>query len=272
MLIERLKFVQGRYELGGSSLQIARTLDGGSSYSTATVYSASQQLAVFAEGLIGEGQESLAFADQFNASAFFGRGPLPESLIMLRSSDNGQTWSAPTTVFQHTVPNRVSDCCLFRPVSGPDGTIYIPDPSAGKLRLVRSTDDALTWQQTTIGNFGGVSEPVIAAGPNGRVAVAFYKITKTTSGEVAAVRIAVSGNNGLSWHLLRFGKPFSLSGLGPKTDTSPLGPVQGIAATPTGFVAAMTVGGSLVRAGTGSAVDLVTIAEKAPTHTNKTGG
>ena len=216
-------------------------------------------------------QESLAFADQFKAAAF-GRGPLPESLIMLRSSDNGQTWSAPTTVFQHTVPNPVSDCCLFRPVSGPDGAIYIPDPSAGKLRLVRSTDDGVTWQRITIGDFGDVSEPVIAAGPDGRVAVAFYKITKTRAGRVAAVRVAVSGNDGLSWRLLRFGQPFSLSSLGPKTDTSPLGPVQGIAATPTGFVAAMTVGGSLVHTGTGSAIDLVTIAKKAPTHTNKTGG
>jgi hypothetical protein len=34
----------------------------------------------------------------------------------------------------------------------------------------------------------------------------------------------------------------------------------------------MTLGGSLVHAGTGSAIDLVTIAKKAPTHTNKTGG
>lgn len=57
--------------------------------------------------------------------------------------------------------------------------------------------------------------------------------------------------------------------LGPKSDTSPLGPVQWIAATPTGFVAAMTVGGSLVPGGTGSAIDLVTIAKAARRHTNK---
>jgi hypothetical protein len=256
MLTERIKFVSGQYKLADSSLQLARTVNAGVSYTTTTVYSPPPTKLVVAEGLIRHGQESLAFAEQDPTVGHF---PISDSLIMLRSSDGGLSWSAPQTVFNHTVQNKISDCCLLRPVSAPDRTIYIPDPNGGTLKLVRSTDEGGTWQRLRIGKFGDVSEPVVAAGPAGRVAVAFYKITNTTSGQDAAVRIAVSRNHGLSWSVLRLGRPFSIRRLGPTTDTSPLGPVQGIAATPTGFVAAMTVGGSLVHAGTGSAVDLVSI-------------
>jgi hypothetical protein len=259
VLTERIKFVNGGYKPGQSSLQLARTVNAGMSYATTNVYSAPPKKEVTAEGLIPRGEESLAFGDLLTPTAAFSQWPFHASLFMLRSSDGGLTWSTPKTVFAYTQPGPVSDCCLLRPVSSPDGTIYIPDPSTGKLQLARSTDDGSTWQRLTIGNFGGVSEPVVAAGPHGRVAVAFYKITHTASRQVAAVRIAVSGNHGRGWKLLRLGKPFSISGLGPRTDTSPLGAVQGIAATPTGFVAAMTVGGSLVHAGGGSDVDLITI-------------
>ena len=263
VLTERINYISGQYKLGGGSLQIARTLNGGASFSTATVYSAPRRTTPLAEGLIRHGQELLAFGELLSA-AWHPGAKMPESAIMLRSSDGGQSWSTPEKIFDHTVgADGVSDCCLLRPVSGPDGTIYIPDPNGGKLQLVRSSDDGRTWRRLTIGDFGDVSEPVAAARPDGTVAVAFYRIAQTRAGQVAAVRIAVSENHGRNWKLLGLGKPFLVDRLGPRDDTSPLGPVQAIAATPTGFVAAMTVGGSLVHARRGSNVDLLSIAKVA---------
>jgi hypothetical protein len=257
-LTTRIKYVDGQYkETQHPSLQLSRTVNAGVSYATTSVYSPPPHTGLRGQALIRHGHDLLAFADLFAISQ---GANFRESQIMLRSSDLGTTWSSPAKLFDHTVgADHVSDCCLMRATSGPDGTIYIPDPGGGKLQLVRSRDGGRSWQHLTVGNFGDVGEPSVAAGPGGAVAVAFYELSHTKAGLMAAVRIAVSSNHGRSWKQLSVGKPFSIRSLGPRDDTSPLGPTQGIAATPTGFVAAMTVGGSLVHAGGGSDVDLLTI-------------
>jgi hypothetical protein len=231
VLTERLGYVSAHYQPAGGSLELAQTRNHGRSFSTSTAYTAPRQKGVRAEGLIRHSHELLAFGELLNVAPHQPGTNLPLSAIVSRSADGGRTWSSPARVFDHSVgADLVSDYGLLRPASGPDGTIYIPDHNGGKLQLVRSRDGGRTWRRFTIGDFGDVSEPMVAAGPGGTVAVAFYKISQTTAGQLAAVRIAVSGNRGAAWKLLSLGKPFLISSLGPTDDSSPLGPVQGIAA------------------------------------------
>lgn len=261
VLTERLLYAAGQYLPVVGSLAISTTTDGGGSFAARTIYSVAPGNSVTAEGLIRHGSTVLAFGelitDVRGVASLLGQS-LVEQLFVLRSTDGGQTFGPPLPVFEHAeLADKVTDCCLLRPVAAPDGTVYIAEPLNGRILVHRSTDSGLSWQAFQAARYTGVSEPQLAVGPTGTLALSLYELSKDA--KTAHVHVLVSGNQAKNWRDMPVGSAFAISSLGAIDDTSPLGPVQGIAATPNGFVAAMTVGGPMVTAGGSSDVDLITI-------------
>lgn len=102
-----------------------------------------------------------------------------------------------------------------------------------------------------------MGEPTVAVGPDGAVAVASYEVGLGGRPGSARLRLFTSTNRGASWTKDGVGGKFEIDSLGPVDDTSPLGPTQGIASTPNGFLVSATVGGRLVQGAGGSDVVLV---------------
>jgi hypothetical protein len=249
------------------SLWLAATQDGGASFGSRAIYTAPPGSSVVGEGLLLHGRTVLAFGEQVAATeslpALAGGTDLPEQAIVLRSSDGGETFSPAQTVARHLLGTGVANCCLFRPAVAPDGTFYWPIAAGGALTVYRSTDDGRSWKALRAAHYdGGVSEPQMTVDSAGRVALSLYRLS--AGGKTAEAHVLVSGTRGDSWRDITVGSPFAISALGPVDDASPLGPVQGIAATPRGFVAAMTVGGGNLAAGGTSDVDLISLKRVKP--------
>jgi hypothetical protein len=279
VLTERLEYVLGHYVSGGqSSLALAASNDSGRTFASHTIYKAPTAHGVLAEGLLRYKSTLLAFGTIVDSAADvpfqLGMGPSTRAQFVMRSTNGGRTFSAPVTVWHSTAAaDHIVGCCLYKPAIAPDGTVYWADPSRTTLTIHRSTDLGKTWTTLAIALAAGWSEPTVVVRRDGALAVGAYRVSDSTGGgQALRYTLFASTTRGDAWQALPVGSAFKTSALGPADDTSPLGPVQGIAATRTGFAAAITVGGALVKNGIGSAIDLVTITDSPKRPPTRHGG
>jgi hypothetical protein len=212
---------------------VSHTTDGGVSWSSPKEIQ-SQPGSLLFEGqplaLPGGTQGTLVdIAAETSGAGFTG----PTTLVVRRSTDLGEEWSAPTTI-------AVADSSHAVPISAalaPDRrTIYVSwwetsAPPTYSLMYSKSTDFGVTWSQPqAIGpavdrlifqGTGGViiSGPSMAAGEGGTVGVAFYDHRKAPLGEEPPKStdywLRSSHDEGKSWEEDHVAGPFDLSASPP---------------------------------------------------------
>jgi len=170
-------FVPGGPE---GSLLLARTDDGGRTWSRSTLRSPSPGTGVLALGLVRTGSALVALSVEFDlkdplAVASIARNGIPRAPIAAQTStDGGATWSAPVTL------GVVEQSTLVDAAAG-DGLVAVAAPQFDGTLLVWTSEDAgRTWRQTTATS--GVAQPAtgVAVDRRGRVAVLSYAVAGTS--------------------------------------------------------------------------------------------
>ena len=151
------------------------------------------------------------------------------------SLDGGLTWLPPVVVFPGVDPTQdqgiggIAGFCgglEGDPVSGPDGTIYLPREYCGRPYVGVSTDDGVTWSRHAVAP-GAQTRPIAYGGNNPSVTVdkagtVYYAWT----GADWQHRVAYSTDKGETWS-----KPIVVSPKGSTTFPSIIAGDKGAVAT-----------------------------------------
>jgi hypothetical protein len=165
--------------------------------------------------------------------------PMPVTYRAIRSSDGGRDWSAPVDVAdaQFATGGGASFA------ADNHGNIYMAwaDAAAGRVMLVRSTDDGGSWSApSTIASEPGVQDATIAAEPDGTLGASWYD--ERNGGSSTDVWFASSSDDGQTWTQAHLAGPFQLdSNTFVPRSPDPLGDYQGLTAAPGGFAAAFVM-------------------------------
>jgi hypothetical protein len=156
----------------------------------------------------------------------------PVEVAVLRSVDQGTTWSGPFTVAawqSHGLSDpsggtavRAGDLVPTVAVDRTSGALYVAwqdgrfGPADG-VALARSSDGGLTWSAPARANAdGGVAAftPTLAVAPGGRVGLGYYDWRPPPSGSAAGLWttrwLATSDDGGVTWTETPDGGPFDL--------------------------------------------------------------
>lgn len=156
------------------------------------------------------------------------------------SLDGANTWLPPVVVFpgvDPTATDGVGGIATFcgglsgDPVSGPDGTIYLPREYCGRPFVAVSTDDGLTWERRQVAAPSqarpiafGANNPAVSVAADGTVFYAW------TGGDYAHY-LSRSRDRGVTWS-----KPWRLSPPGVGSTTFPVVIAGRAGAVATGFI------------------------------------
>jgi len=232
---------------------VARTTDGGRTWSApALAYRANtetqfHQLVVLSDG---------ALLDAFiEAPSLSDRAPFPAHLSVLRSTDDGATWSKPVTaadvsftaVTDPTGKDRVRGSGQgILAAAGPGGTAYLcwseqRLSTDSLVAVVRSDDEGRTWTptMTVVRERAQPFIPSVAVAGNGSIGVTWFDVPAHKGGKdlPAVVRFAWSADRGATWRFLRLAGPFDLHTANITTGGDFVGDYEGLVGLPAGFAA-----------------------------------
>jgi hypothetical protein len=206
---------------------VSRSADGGATWSKPTlVYDGGNETQFHQLVFLADGSLVDAF---IQARTLSDRPPLPATLAVTRSLDQGVTWSKPviaadvmfTAVVDPTGKDQVRGTGQgVIAAAAPDGTLYVcwaEEHAQGEsfLSVARSDDRGTTWSapsRVVSSSSGQPFVPQVAVAGDGRVGVTWYQITgDTTQDELATEAwFAWSADRGSSWQSLRLAGPFDL--------------------------------------------------------------
>jgi hypothetical protein len=245
----------------------SRTEDGGATWSRpALIYDGTDgpsetqfhQLVVLSDGTLLD-----AFVE---APTLSDRAPFPAHIGVLRSSDDGRTWSARTVAADITfaVPRDPTSTDHIRgtgqavlAAAGPEDSVVLcwaePDPSGGSVLAARSTDGGRTWGPTSTVSSGAGQPflPGVAVAGDGTIGVAWDEVLPDPpAGSLPTeVRLAWSSDGGTTWRTTTLGPAFDLSTAPLSAQGDFLGDYQGLAGLPDGFAALDAVARPTARVG-----------------------
>jgi hypothetical protein len=245
---------------------VSRTIDGGATWSAPRL--------VYGEGTETQFHQLVAtpngdLLDAFiEAPTLSDRPPLPARLAVVRSTDQGTSWSAPTTAanISFTVVRDPTGKDHVRgtgqgvlAAASPDGAVYIcwaEQPSRGEsfLSVTRSEDQGKSWsspRRVVSTSSGQPFVPQIAVAGDGRVGVTWYQISAGNTDDQLATEawFAWSADRGGSWQSLRLAGPFDLHTAKLTDGGDFVGDYEGLVGLPAGFAAAYALAGPLSRSG-----------------------
>jgi hypothetical protein len=248
------------------AVYFSRTIDGGGHWSAPrAIYEAPLGMQTSANQVVVTPGGELV--DVFNELGLetSSKHPRHDRIAAIRSSDGGETWSAPVTVATSTVA-AVADPRTNQPVRAGDSfTAIAVDARAGtsaiyaawadarftdgrrqQIVVARSGDGGVSWSEpVAIDAHQATSAfvPSIAVNERGEVAVAYFELVATPAAAPAAARtlparyaVVRSTDGGRSWSAPRpLADPFDLR-TAPFNGGFFLGEYQGLAAAGTRFV------------------------------------
>jgi hypothetical protein len=213
--------------------------------------------------------------DEQNLSNGGGLGALlPASVLAIRSSDHGRSWSAPIHIATHspipfptdpdTGKRALETSASASSAIAPDGTLYVAWADAagsdGRMRvLISSSRDAgLTWTppRQVAKTTTAIGEIATAVSSDGTVGVTYYDTRNDRPHDhfwTTDVYIATSRDRGISWDETHLAGPFDLA-TAPQ-QSSPIGQLAwlgeylGLTGVPGGFVAAFPMAKPLAQNG-----------------------
>ena len=242
---------------GGGPAMLVRSVDGGTSWtSAATIYdpgprsqTVGNQIVVLPDGTA---------VDLFTQINFAAIGPARSSLMVIRSSDRGATWSGPV---------KVADLLAIG-TRDPETNIAVRDAATlaeiavdtlGNLHVVwqdarfsggvhddvafaRSTDGGATWSAPVRVNGAGTVPafvPTVRVRADGTIGVLYYDLRDNTADPATLLTdswLARSSDGGRTWSESRIAGPFDLANA-PRTDGGYfLGDYQALAVSASNFV------------------------------------
>jgi BNR repeat-like domain len=245
----------------------ARTTDGGVTWSAPTrVYAGGSETQFHQLVSLKDGVLLDAFIEAPTLSA---RPPLAARLAVVRSTDQGATWSPPVLAEEVSF-TAVADPARKAQVRGtgqgvlaaaaPDGSVYLAwaeqHPGEGSfLAVARSQDEGRTWGRPVRVASGTSAQPFVpqvAVAGDGTVGVTWYQVIGdgVPGGALDTEAWAAwSTDRGSTWRTLRLAGPFDLHTADLTAGGDFLGDYEGLVGTPNGFAAAYAVAGTLSRAG-----------------------
>ncbi len=239
---------------------LTRTFDGGTTWEAPRILFSDP----LDRGPVGHQIDVLS--DGTLVMVFVRQGQLQPDLVATRSTDMGQTWSAPSRIVQLSAfLGFVGDPRGVRPVRSGDGLVpdIAVDPRNGAvyvvwgatsrlfraaIRISRSVDGGVTWstpRRVSQNRKTQAFTPSVAVNANGRVAVTYYDFTgDTIRGRplVTSSWVATSDDGGNTFAPRRAlrPRPFDLRGAPQLPRGWFLGDYQGLAAMGNDFLAVFT--------------------------------
>lgn len=215
------KFVDTPLETGAPvGTFLSRTTDGGATWSPPT-------LIYLSPGGVAQGNEIVVLPDGTLLDVFIdiglvGRG---SSIAVIRSSDKGQTWSAPIRIadasydfYVYGSGGLVRAPTLPSAAVAPDGAVYVAwhDGWDGSVFLTRSTDGGLSWTVPTIvADEGTPFLPSVAVAADGTVGMTFYDFRNDSQYDETThtdVWFKSSRDGGATWAEKHVAGPFDMDG------------------------------------------------------------
>ncbi|MDL4774117.1 MULTISPECIES: sialidase family protein [Thermomonosporaceae] len=262
-------------------LLFSRTSDGGRTWEPARAIhrppagdgTIGNQIVVLPDGTLLDLFHEGPFAPGGASAATAAAGDGPELLRVMRSTDGGTTWSAPSTIAATDLGVPVLPGTTT-PIVGaslvPDvtvdarGRVYMVwndarlSGSRSAVALTASSDGGRTWARprrvngtpdSPPGGTGQAFTPQIDAAPDGTLAITYYDLRDDTAAAGASTThwMATCGGPGCvrgeGFRERRLGGPFDLDKAFRWFDGPFLGSYTGLAHTPRGFVSAFVMSG-----------------------------
>ena len=241
-----------------SRILFSRTTDGGASFSQpVTVHQAPSGSVDDAARIVvlGDGAVLAIFAELTPETFTSGEGPF--TLYSSRSTDGGDTWSAPVEVSSGTYSNVVDPqtgevyqayCCLPSLAAGPGDSAHVvwntnSSSDQGAIHLASTADGGRSWTVAPpLERSAQTFVPTVAATPR-TIAVTWYDFAgEQPAGQArpTTLWVARSKDAGASWTLDRLAGPFDIATATPPGQANYLGDTQGLVAVSGGFEAAFT--------------------------------
>ncbi|MGE0355732.1 MAG: sialidase family protein [Burkholderiales bacterium] len=234
-------------QLGGGPAMFARTVDGGETWEAArAIFDPGPDSQTIGNLVVPLGDGTLAYVATRLDETLPAR---TASVIVLRSTDRGATWSAPVTVAAHLAVGTVDPdsglgvrdgAILLGAAGGPGSTLHVvwQDSrfSAGQRDAIaysRSTDGGLTWSAPVRVNPDpsvAAFTPGVATLPDGTVGVSYYDFRDNTP-SLATLPTGywlARSADGTTWSETRLAGPFDLA-FAPDANGLFLGDYMGLA-------------------------------------------
>ena len=242
---------------GGGPAMLARTVDGGTSWTAAVpIYdpgprsqTLGNQIVVLPDGTA---------VDLFTQIDFAAVGPARSSLVVIRSSDRGVTWSVPVKVADLlAIGTRdpetsvaVRDAASLAEIAvDPLGNLHVVWQDArfsggvhDDVAFARSTDGGATWSVPVRVNGAATVPafvPTVRVRADGTIGVLYYDLRDNTPDPTTLLTdtwLARSADGGRTWTESRIAGPFDLANA-PRTDGGYfLGDYQALAVSASNFV------------------------------------
>lgn len=255
--------------IAGTSSYLSRTTDGGATWSQPQLLNFTPSSDGYDLGAIVLSASDDTLLHFVMRMRNFPSDSATGTLMQMRSTDSGDTWSAPEPIARHrarpvrdpaTAVAIASGDMLMSPRVAPDGTVYVAWPVGRsstdyEIQFVASRDNGLSWSDPRpVARIDGQAfDPTLAVGNDGSLGVTFYDFRRDVLEDepwTVDLWFAHSHDRGATWKQRHLDGPFDMRSAPRSTRGILIGYYFGLAAMGRrGFGAAYVLGRPEAKAG-----------------------